>query len=113
MHSAGGYSLLGSLKEYPILDPNDDRDAAAKAAHPHYAPFLDCGTVFSYVDFFVRMSVENASGTKSRPSLEAVIDAEVHTEDWAFRLVRSSHLEGRAISVSQGLEQAMRDCSVY
>lgn len=106
-----GYCIIGCLDEFTLLDPEDERTAAEKAADPRYVPFLEFGTALAYSNFFMRMTMEDVSGTKSRPTLDAVVDAEFRTREHAFRKVRNAHLKGKIISISQALEEAIVECS--
>ena len=105
-----GYCWLGCLEEFRILDPEDDRDPAARAADPRYIPLAEFGPAMAYADHFLRAATDNIPGTKIRPTLESVLDAEIRTREYAFKQVREAHLEGKTISISTALTQALTHC---
>ena len=105
-----GYCWLGDLEQFRILDPDDVRDEEQRRLHPQYVPILDLGTTHMYVDHFLRAAIKDIPGTKHRPLFAHIIEAESQTREYAFKLVRAAHLDGKSLSLSKALTQAMRDC---
>ena len=107
-----GYCMIGCLSEFCIHDPEDDRPEPERIANgPRFIPMMNFSTALNYADHFLRMASENVSGTNSRPSFEALLEAELATREWACKLVRRHHLKGGTISLSAALNQALNDCS--
>ena len=108
-----GYAWIGGLDEHRVLDPNDERPEAVRNANPRYIPLLDYTTLLNYCEHFMRACTSPLQGSTQRPSLEVVLKAELETRDWACRLLRDAHLEGRSLSLSAALSQSLRDCNGY
>ena len=108
-----GYAWIGGLDEHRVLDPNDERPEAVRNANPRYIPLLDYTTLLNYCEHFMRACTSPLQGSTQRPSLEVVLKAELETRDWACRLLRDAHLEGRSLSLSAALSQSLRHCNGY